>query len=92
MLPQPNQTYTELDTLTAATGDSSTSLVGVETFGSSSVLDDMAHAAVWLAIATGVWEQICTCVGRGACMSYVFVHRGVSTTPCGNAQACALEP
>lgn len=54
MLPQPNQAFIELDTLTAAAGGPAAGLVGVEVFGSSSVLDDMAHAAVWLAVATGV--------------------------------------
>jgi hypothetical protein len=62
MLPQPNQPFTQLDTLTAtltAAGapararGSAAKLVGVEVFGSSSVMDDMAHAAVWLAVATG---------------------------------------
>lgn len=56
MLPQPNQPFTQLDTLTATltpAGGSAAKLVGVEVFGSSSVMDDMAHAAVWLAVATG---------------------------------------
>lgn len=57
MLPQPNQAFIELDTLTAAAGGPAAGLVGVEVFGSSSVLDDMAHAAVWLAVATGGWRQ-----------------------------------
>lgn len=56
MAPQANQPFSQLDTLTPAllaAGGSTADLVGVDVFGSSSVMDDMALAAVWLAEATG---------------------------------------
>jgi hypothetical protein len=53
MNPQPNQPFTDLDTLSTAAGAKPGGFVGVQVFGSSSVMDDMALAAAWLAIATG---------------------------------------
>lgn len=62
MSPEVNRALEELDNLTpaqsaAAAGSggssSATGLVGVQAFGSSSVMDDMALAAAWLAAATG---------------------------------------
>jgi hypothetical protein len=53
MNPQPNQPFTDLDTLSTAAAAQPGGLVGVQVFGSSSVMDDMALAAAWLAGATG---------------------------------------
>jgi hypothetical protein len=56
MVPVAGKPYAELDRLTgplAAAGGSGSDLVGLQAFGSSSAMDDMAHAAVWLAVATG---------------------------------------
>jgi hypothetical protein len=72
MAPQANMPFAQLDTLTPsllATGGSAADLVGVQGFGSSSVMDDMALAAVWLAAATGKaltqhWGVASACHGR----------------------------
>jgi hypothetical protein len=56
MAPQANVPFAQLDTLgpsLLAVGGSTAGLVGVQAFSSSSVMDDMALAAVWLAAATG---------------------------------------
>jgi hypothetical protein len=79
MDPQANQPFADLDSLSTAAGAKPGSLVGVQVFGSSSVMDDMALAATWLAVATGglrsmpglvclqQMHMVCTCTGTAAC-------------------------
>lgn len=63
MLPEPNKAMSDLDTLsstvltTSSSSSSSNGLVGVQVFGSTSVMDDMALAAVWLSVATGTCKH-----------------------------------
>jgi len=56
MLPEPNKPLAELGLLSSSPSGSASGtadLVGVQLFGSRSVLDDMAFAAAWLAVASG---------------------------------------
>lgn len=56
MGPQINRTLDDLRDVAAgsnSSGNANAAAVGVEVFGSSSVMDDMAFAATWLAKASG---------------------------------------
>lgn len=69
MMPEPNKPLTDLDTLSGSTqAGQAAGLVGVQVFGSSSLMDDMAFAAAWLAVATGA------CVGRQHAPVCVVTH------------------
>jgi hypothetical protein len=82
MGPEAGRPLTELS---AWAGAQAADLVGVQAFGSSSVLDDMALAAGWLAVATGAHMCVHTRVPAHGESGAVSAHRELAGV--GNRQS-----
>jgi hypothetical protein len=61
MGPEPNKPLEGLNNAAWQQPEGGRAPVGVATFGSSSVMDDMALAAGWLAVATGARRVASAC-------------------------------